>query len=372
MTKNKTKKTKKPSLQSQLDALGRHVTACNAAVSSNERALDRKIATLRNDIDGLIGNYRGHGERLIALEAASGPTWKTATGTVLRMREMEDGHLSNAIKFLEKQVVSRNLDKKLDNAEWTAKWVPKLNELRDERARREKQKQESARWRNQGSELRGQQITGVVIDEVADRIGQGEASYEKNGERVDLPAGRYMLKVDGCTRAVLDSTFQALGRSRRVLNGEAIMPFAKLEQTHRERHLEQELKGRIEAEAKLAKSLDERDAKIHDLENQLAELNVDGNLAYWKRSAAARLETLLRLRQTVKVLRDEVQRLKAAPDNQRGDIALAKHAIRELIEVTEAPRTLSGIPMRWRPSSKAGRAEALAKRLALLFGVAGK
>lgn len=90
-------------------------------------------------------------DRVKQLEAGLGPTWKTQAGIVLRMRDMSDSHLDNAILFLERQ--SKETGYKQKTVEWKAAWMPKLAELQDEKARREKSKPTSF-WQREAEHLR--------------------------------------------------------------------------------------------------------------------------------------------------------------------------------------------------------------------------
>lgn len=78
--------------------------------------------------------------RVTLAEVVDGPFWKTADGTVLRMKEMKDSHLDNAICFLEKKEGKDNGDL------WRAKWIPKLKELRAEKKRRATLKANDEKW----------------------------------------------------------------------------------------------------------------------------------------------------------------------------------------------------------------------------------
>lgn len=244
------------------------------------------------------------------------------------------------------------------NEMWRKRYIPKLNEMRAEQKHRAYGKAQEAKWAHlhngtgpydlgrgtlsiggkevgkcksfrvspSQSALLGQPIFGMVIDEVDD------------GKTIETCKRKWWneLKPEVGTAAFRDR-----------LTAERLLT----------------------ENGALKRDLDAKDARIHDLENKLADVTNDGNLSYWKRSAEARLDTVLRLRTTVVALRNEVQRLKGlatrTSTNLKADVHLANAILTDLLKLV--PHPLGYLGKSWIPASRAGRIESMVKRLAELL-----
>lgn len=291
------KKTKKTPRSRSMQLLVARVaklekTKVEVADATTSRLMSQ-LTALRHDVDNLLVSRRDNAvaiqassaavdKRLRSLEEVSGPTWKTADGTVLRMREMKDSHLQNAICFLERAHERQAGYGGVTYDNWRAKWAPKLEELRAEKARREKAAATEKKWSD---------------------LHNGTGPYAIDVE-TQLPPGRFTCRVDGVEQSfngtckfTLAEVRQAQGRSQRWG-----MPYAD--------------NGCVDNTLETCK------AKAED---------ADGQLRYWKRCAESRLETVLRLRSTIKVLQHEIRGLKTQKTGVSGEAALLLSELRTLV-----------------------------------------
>lgn len=316
------------------------MTATHLEVVTRLGASEQKIASLAKDVDNLLVSRKIHMDRVAALEAVSGPTWKTADGTVLRMREMKTGHIVNAIRYLEEKVDRDRLANQGKLAEWSAKWEPKLTELKAEKGRRERAAANEAKWAHLHNgtgpyaptdaelppgrykyqvshspieKLHGLHIDGVIIDEASDCDKTIETCKRKFWHNMEPEIGvnKFRQACDYAKRlkdiiADVGHDSKALKRALSAVHGPSHEEVEE-RKPQRIRYLESEIE-RYSADAKkMATKLDELTIRL-----EREQPSDESTIRYWKTSAAARLETVLRLRQTVVVLRDEVRRLKEA------------------------------------------------------------
>lgn len=253
---------KKPTLKSEIARL-------EAEVSQAMSDINRRILYVENNVseaDADVNSLRTKIAKMEVANKADGPIWQSAMGPI-RMRDMTDGHLWNAIKFLEGKDGN-----KTTTLAFRARAMPKLTELKAEKKRREMMAAEEKKWRT--IDLGPGKVTCMALDgQVFQEEKVSEFKVTMEGENPSAEA-----------QATIKRQFEVNCELRREVENWKKIAFNRLAEAEKAEEKEKELRAELGKYRTKVAELSATLRRVRDVTQKEAE--------DWKALAQIRLEQI--------------------------------------------------------------------------------